>query len=81
MLTSFSILGFAILAGTTNITARYISCFLITSGVYPNVPQGVAWNGNNIGGSLKRGVGIAMHVGFVSSHISLPLVHQELTSL
>lgn len=24
----------------------------------------VAWNGNNIGGSLKRGVGIAMHVGF-----------------
>lgn len=26
--------------------------------------MGVAWNGNNIGGSLKRGVGIAMHVGF-----------------
>lgn len=24
----------------------------------------MAWNGNNIGGSLKRGVGIAMHVGF-----------------
>ncbi len=32
--------------------------------IYPNVPQGVAWNGNNIGGSTKRGVGIAMHVGF-----------------
>jgi hypothetical protein len=28
------------------------------------VPQGVAWNSNNIGGGLKRGVGIAMHVGF-----------------
>lgn len=39
---------------------------MITCGIYPNVPQGVAWNGNNIGGSLKRGVGIAMHVGFVS---------------
>jgi len=26
--------------------------------------MGVAWNGNNIGGSTKRGVGIAMHVGF-----------------
>ncbi len=37
----------------------------MTVGVYPNVPQGVAWNGNNIGGSLKRAVGIAMHVGFV----------------
>jgi len=25
--------------------------------------MGVAWNGNNIGGSTKRAVGIAMHVG------------------
>lgn len=58
--------GFAILAGTHNLGAKYFACFLITSGIYPNVPQGVAWNGNNIGGSLKRGVGIAMHVGFVS---------------
>jgi hypothetical protein len=39
---------------------------LLTSrkGIYPNVPMGVAWNGNNIGGSTKRAVGIAMHVGF-----------------
>jgi hypothetical protein len=56
--------GFAILLGTENNTAKYIACFLVTCGIYPNVPQGVAWNGNNIGGSLKRGVGIAMHVGF-----------------
>lgn len=59
-------LGFAILAGVDNLGARYFACFLVTSGIYPNVPQGVAWNGNNIGGSLKRAVGIAMHVGFVS---------------
>jgi len=32
--------------------------------IYPNVPIGVAWNGNNIGGATKRAVGIAMHVGF-----------------
>lgn len=31
--------------------------------IYPNVPMGVAWNGNNIGGATKRAVGIAMHVG------------------
>lgn len=49
---------------TDNSAARYIGCFLLAIGIYPNVPQGVAWNGNNIGGSLKRGVGIAMHVGF-----------------
>lgn len=59
--------GFAILLGTESNGAKYVACFLVTSGIYPNVPQGVAWNGNNIGGSLKRGVGIAMHVGFVSS--------------
>jgi hypothetical protein len=43
---------------------RYAGCFFLASGIYPNVPQGVAWNGNNIGGSFKRAVGIAMHVGF-----------------
>ncbi|KAI5457431.1 major facilitator superfamily domain-containing protein [Mariannaea sp. PMI_226] len=59
-----AMVGFAILLGTKNDHARYFACFLVTSGIYPNVPQGVAWNGNNIGGSLKRGVGIAMHVGF-----------------
>jgi hypothetical protein len=42
---------------------KYIGCFFAASGIYPNVPAGVAWNGNNIGGSTKRGVGIAMHVG------------------
>src|SRR5438045_6604486 len=43
---------------------KYVGCVFAASGIYPNVPQGVAWNGNNIGGSTKRGVGIAMHVGF-----------------
>lgn len=32
-------------------------------GIYPTVPLIGAWNSNNIGGSLKRGVGIAMQVG------------------
>jgi len=43
---------------------QYFGTFLAAAGIYPNVPMGVAWNGNNIGGSTKRGVGIAMHVGF-----------------
>jgi len=52
------------LIATENPGVRYTGCFFLACGIYPNVPQGVAWNGNNIGGSLKRGVGIAMHVGF-----------------
>ncbi|GAB1313755.1 High-affinity nicotinic acid transporter [Madurella fahalii] len=59
-----AIVGLIMLMVTENSAVRYIGCFLLASGIYPNVPQGVAWNGNNIGGSLKRGVGIAMHVGF-----------------
>ncbi|KAF4462502.1 hypothetical protein FALBO_10682 [Fusarium albosuccineum] len=59
-----AMIGFIILAAVESNGAKYFAAFLITCGIYPNVPQGVAWNGNNIGGSLKRGVGIAMHVGF-----------------
>lgn len=29
-------------------------------GVYPNVPQCMAWNGNNTGGSTKRSIALAM---------------------
>lgn len=61
-----AMLGFAILTGVRVEGVKYMACFFIVMGVYSNVPQGVAWNGNNIGGSVKRGVGIAMHVGFVS---------------
>lgn len=47
------------LVATDNNHVKYAGCFFLATGIYPNVPQGVAWNGNNIGGSLKRGVGIA----------------------
>ncbi|KAL0465943.1 major facilitator superfamily domain-containing protein [Neurospora intermedia] len=59
-----AIIGLIMLMATRTPAVRYLGCFFLASGIYPNVPQGVAWNGNNIGGSLKRGVGIAMHVGF-----------------
>lgn len=59
-----SMIGFIMLMTVHSNGAKYFACILVTVGIYPNVPQGVAWNGNNIGGSLKRGVGIAMHVGF-----------------
>ncbi|KAK6215337.1 major facilitator superfamily transporter [Colletotrichum tabaci] len=58
------ITGFIMLLSSQSNGVKYAGCFFAASGIYPNVPQGVAWNGNNIGGSVKRGVGIAMHVGF-----------------
>lgn len=54
-----SMVGLIMLIATDNNNVKYAGCFFLASGIYPNVPQGVAWNGNNIGGSLKRGVGIA----------------------
>ena len=59
-----AILGFVMLACSGKPGVQYTGTFFAASGIYPLVPMGVAWNGNNIGGSLKRGVGIAMHVGF-----------------
>lgn len=73
-----AIVGLVMLIATQNSAVKYAGCFLMASGIYPNVPQGVAWNGNNIGGSLKRGVGIAMHVGFgnlggtIAAYLYLP---------
>ena len=58
------IIGLILLMASSSSGVRYTGCFFLATGIYPNVPLGVAWNGNNIGGSLKRGVGIAMHVGF-----------------
>lgn len=59
-----AIIGFLMQIATTNSSVKYAGTFFAACGIYPNVPMGVAWNGNNIGGSTKRGVGIAMHVGF-----------------
>ncbi|KAL4899061.1 hypothetical protein BDW74DRAFT_189540 [Aspergillus multicolor] len=58
-----AIIGFIMLISSDNNGVKYAGTFFAASGIYPNVPQGVAWNGNNIGGSFKRSVGIAMHVG------------------
>ncbi|KAH6908798.1 major facilitator superfamily domain-containing protein [Coprinopsis sp. MPI-PUGE-AT-0042] len=59
-----AIIGYVLLISTHNPGVQYAGTFFAVCGIYPNVPMGVAWNGNNIGGSTKRAVGIAMHVGF-----------------
>ena len=58
-----ALFGWVMLISTTIPGVQYTGTFLACAGIFACVPLGVAWNGNNIGGSLKRGVGIAMHVG------------------
>ncbi|KAK7948646.1 uncharacterized protein PG986_009532 [Apiospora aurea] len=53
-----AIFGFILQIASSNNALKYAGTFFAAMGIYPNVPQGVAWNGNNIGGSTKRSVGI-----------------------
>ena len=59
-----SIVGLVMLIATHNFHVKYAAVFFVAGGFFPMVPMGAAWQANNAGGSLKRGVAIAMHVGF-----------------
>ncbi|KIM33275.1 hypothetical protein M408DRAFT_152128 [Serendipita vermifera MAFF 305830] len=69
--------GFSMLLATESVGVQYAGTFLATSGIYANIPGGVAWNGNNIGGSTKRAIGLGLHAsagnlgGIVSSFLFL----------
>jgi len=52
---SCAIVGYILLIATKIPAAQYIGTFLAACGVYPVIPVMVMWNGNNIGGSTKRG--------------------------
>lgn len=72
-----AIAGFGLLAGTSSTSAQYGGLVMAAIGIYPQIPLSMAWNSGNIGGSLKRGTGIAMQVmggncgGIVASYVYL----------
>ena len=57
-----AIAGFSMLAATAKPRVQYAGTILAAIGIYPQIPLGMAWNSANIGGSVKRGTGIAMQV-------------------
>ncbi|KAH8723651.1 high-affinity nicotinic acid transporter [Phaeosphaeriaceae sp. PMI808] len=70
-----AIVGFSMLAATAKPRVQYTGTVLAAIGIYPQIPLGMAWNSGNIGGSLKRGTGIAMQVmggncgGIIASYV------------
>lgn len=54
------IIGLSMLVGSHNNHVKYAGTFFFATGIYPNVPQCMAWNGNNVGGSTKRSIALAM---------------------
>jgi MFS family permease len=75
---SLAVVGATMLAASHNDHVKYAGTFLLASGIYSNVPAITAWTGNNIGGSTKRSVGMAMQVcignlgGVMSAYMYLP---------
>lgn len=57
------ILGFIMLVSSSNAHVKYAGTVFAAIGIYSSVPPELSWNSNNVGGSLKRSVAIAMHVG------------------
>ncbi|KAL7626058.1 hypothetical protein AAE478_002828 [Parahypoxylon ruwenzoriense] len=72
-----AVFGLALLAATSNPIVQYTGTVFAAIGIYPQIPLGLAWNGSNIGGSLKRATGIAMQVmggncgGIIASYVYL----------
>jgi len=58
------IIGAAILIGSTNAPLSYVAIYILGGGIYPLIPNTAAWVTNNVEGTYKRGVTIAMVVGF-----------------
>ncbi|KAF8508916.1 MFS general substrate transporter [Gautieria morchelliformis] len=56
--------GYIILTTSRNAALSYFAIYLAAAGIYPSIANSTAWFANNTEGSYKRGVTVAMAVGF-----------------
>ncbi|KAF8216659.1 MFS general substrate transporter [Mycena galopus ATCC 62051] len=56
--------GYIILVASRNATLSYFAVFMAACGIYPVIPNTVAWVSNNVEGSYKRSVSLAMVISF-----------------
>ncbi|QSZ33161.1 hypothetical protein DSL72_002747 [Monilinia vaccinii-corymbosi] len=61
-----TITGFALLIVSGKTPIQYAGASICISGIFPTTPLMTAWVGNNLSGSLKRGVGFGMVVSFAN---------------
>lgn len=82
----FAIIGYAVIANTSNAQVGYGMTFLMSTGLYASVPCVLVWNSNNSAGHYKRATTSAMQLaiancgGFVATFIypakDAPLYHR-----
>jgi len=58
------LVGYIILICSRNPALSYFAVYLAVSAIYPTIPNSVAWVAGNVEGSYKRGVTLAMAIGF-----------------
>nr|GAT46680.1 high-affinity nicotinic acid transporter [Mycena chlorophos] len=56
--------GYIILIASRNPALSYFATFVATCGIYPIIPNTIAWMSNNVEGSYKRSVSLAMVISF-----------------
>ncbi|KAI0773329.1 MFS general substrate transporter [Trametes elegans] len=61
---SVGMAGYIILILSRNAALSYVAVYLAACGIYPTIPNLVAWVSNNVEGSYKRSVSIAMVISF-----------------
>ncbi|KAF9269232.1 MFS general substrate transporter [Marasmius fiardii PR-910] len=56
--------GYIILIASRKPALSYFAVYLATCGIYPVIPNTIAWMSNNVEGSYKRSVSLAMVISF-----------------
>ncbi|KAI5287924.1 hypothetical protein KEM54_005613 [Ascosphaera aggregata] len=56
--------GFIMLMASDNPSVKYAGTFLAALGIYPAIPNTIAWSSNNVEGVYKRGVTIGFVIGW-----------------
>ncbi|KII85929.1 hypothetical protein PLICRDRAFT_301846 [Plicaturopsis crispa FD-325 SS-3] len=57
-------IGYIILIVSRSAALSYFAVYMATCGIYPVIPNTIAWSSNNVEGSYKRSVTIAMVISF-----------------
>ncbi|CAE6455054.1 unnamed protein product [Rhizoctonia solani] len=61
---SIGLAGYIILIASRNAALSYFAVYLAASGIYPLIPNTIAWMSNNVEGSYKRSVALGMIISF-----------------
>jgi len=57
-------IGYIILVVSRNAALSYFAVYLAACGIYPGIPNAASWVSNNVEGSYKRSVSLAMVISF-----------------